>query len=89
MFILRKITGRDGVQINISLGESYTLVSEIDTKLEFDKTMNEFYKEYPERDKIYGFVTGEGGRGIHPLYNTQQNYIMTENGETFSNITPK
>lgn len=37
----------------------------------------------------YGFVVYKDGSNVLPLYKKQQNYIMTENGNTFSNISYK
>jgi len=37
----------------------------------------------------YGFLIYKDGNNTMPLYKNQQNYIMTENGNTFSNISYK
>jgi hypothetical protein len=39
------------------------------------------------KELVYAFVTSEGGREIFPLYKRQRNYIMSESGATFSNLT--
>lgn len=86
MFILRKITGRDGIEINFSLGESYTLVTKGMNKPEFDKVFEVHFKGVYEYEDVYGFITSEGGKEIHPLFGTQKTYIMTESGQTFSRL---
>lgn len=84
MFILRKITGQ-GVEMNITLGQSYTYIGKIENPQEFDRTLTEIFKRINE-DIIYAFVSNESGEAI-PLYSTQRNYIMTESGKTFKNVS--
>jgi len=97
MYTLRKI--QDNVQSNTSLGESYNLVERDSNYDEFQKA----YKAFFDKDHVadldtesckyskdtYAFVIFKGGSEIIPLYKNQSNYIMTESGATFANITYK
>lgn len=84
MFILRKISGQ-GVEINITLGQSYTFIGKIENPQEFNRTLSEIFKQSNE-EITYAFVSNEDGKMI-PLYSTQKNYIMTESGKTFKNVS--
>lgn len=84
MFILRKITGA-GVQINITLGQSYTMVHKTYNPLEFKRTYDHAFKESYEEKEIFAFVSDESGE-VLPLFPNQKNYVMTETGQTFSHI---
>lgn len=86
MFILRRITSQ-GLEANTSLGIEYVLVL---------KERNE--EEFQERTKmwnedalidVYGIVCFEDGASIMPLYKKSSYYIMTGDGNTFSNISFK
>lgn len=85
MFILRKINSR-GVEMNFSLGESYTLITKEHNPDEF----KDMVKSGGVLDDaiIYGFVSGKDAK-IHQLSSQQRSYIMTESGETFSNVSLK
>lgn len=83
MFILRKITGgEEKRQLNWVLGDSYGLTLKEEHPEEFEK-MLKFYE--PCHD-VYGFISYDGGK-ILWLYPNQKNYIMTESGKTFANIS--
>lgn len=90
MFILRKLVPRLGTkndysQSNTIIGESYQLASpnEIEEIIQSD----DYYKSVA--DKIYGFVTYENGSKILPLYRKQKNYMMTDTGNTFANLSER
>ena len=83
MFILRKISG-NGVEINISLGESYNLINKENHPEEFDRAVEEGL--VISDSIIYGYIATNNG-GIYPLSSKQQAYIMTESGKTFDNLT--
>lgn len=38
---------------------------------------------------VYAFIVSEGGKEIYPLFKNQRNYIMTDSGKTFSNLSLK
>lgn len=82
MFALRKITN-DGLEMNFSLGDSYTLVTKDRSPKEFEDKM----KDHPFYDKANAFIYCKDE--ILPLYKTQKNYIVSENGTTYSNLTYK
>lgn len=84
MFILRKITG-DGKPINFELGNSYTVLLKETHQKEFEDYLNagKYGEAYGE--EIYGFVISNGDTKC--LFRKQQNYIMTDSGQTFENLT--
>lgn len=82
MFALRKITS-DGLEMNFNLGDSYTLVTKDRSQKEFEDKM----KDRPFYDKTYAFIYWKDD--ILPLYKNQYNYIVSENGTTYSNLTYK
>lgn len=95
MYTLRKIT-KNNYETNINIGNQYGVVLRETNYEEFKKTFEMFFKEQHVADlneesseyskKCYGFILGED---TYPLYKNQFNYIMTENGKTFSNLTYK
>lgn len=97
-FILRRISSQ-GVEMNFNLGKSYTVVNRFTAYEEFKTSFEQFYckphvadldpKSDDETKLCYAFVGGYGGIDIYPLFNKQKAYIMTENGDTFSNLTIK
>lgn len=72
------------------LGEGYTLVTLDKSPETFKQNFKEMYeKEYIEGSDdsiIFGFIGNDNGDKNVPLYYTQQNYIMTSDGDTFSKI---
>ena len=85
MFVLRKIFGC-GVENNFILGNSYQLILAEHNSLEFqDVSMREFGDEF--NDECYGFVVGEDIKSPISLWVSQKNYIMTDGGKTFDNLT--
>lgn len=84
MFILRKITGNGG-ELNFALGDSYSLILKESNPKEFKEVLYvNGHKAFV--DDIYGFI-GYGDSKFHMLFINHLNYIMTENGKTFKNIT--
>jgi len=82
MFILRKFF-KDGVSLNISLGESYMVINkEINSEI-FNKAVADGV--IMTHQDIYGYVIGKDGEH-HILSVNQSAYIMTENGSTFDNV---
>lgn len=82
MFTLRKIT-QSGIEMNFDLGNAYTLVVKERSPKDFDKEM----KDHPFYNEIYAFIIYKDE--ILPLYKNQKNYIVSENGTTYSNLTYK
>lgn len=80
--------------MNFVLGKSYTYVGKEETPEEFARDFERIHG-YPidsadEVDKrIYAFVSSEVGDAVYSLFSNQQNYIMTDSGKTFSNLTQK
>ena len=88
MFTFRRVL-QDGLEANRSIGSDYTLVLKEKSQKEFDKTFKLFYGDPEENleQPIYGFIITEGGKDIIPLYVNSKNYMMTDSGKTYANIT--
>jgi hypothetical protein len=86
MFILRRIDP-DKVETNTYLDVYYTLVLKEKHKAVFDEAT----KLWSEDDlkSVYGLVCVEDIDLVMPLYSGSSYYIMTSEGKTFSNISPK
>lgn len=91
MYTLRRISG-DGLEINQSIGNSYTVIQAISNPNEFSKAFETYFdkewniQEDNDSKKCYAFIAFEDGT-LQPLYKGQRNYIMTIQGTTFSNLT--
>ena len=96
MFILRKIGSINNHAIpprNFWLGKSYTYVHKEQTPDEFIKFEREVgminSEESIEDDRsLYAYVFDENG-DYFPLWKHERNFIMTEKGNTFENLTFK
>jgi len=89
MYTLRKvIEGQE--ECNFNLGNYYSLIEESKFPKHFEQTFEMVFNNCPPYtdDKCYAFVTSEKGK-VEPLWLSQKNYIMTENGKTFSNLSIK
>jgi len=90
MYTLRKIIeGQE--EMNFNLGNNYSLIDKHQSKQRFDITKKMFFENEPEKSLLedcYAFVVSEKGK-IEALWGSQKNYIMTENGKTFSNLSIK
>ena len=84
MFVLRKIFG-NGVENNYSIGEHYQLILKETNSLEFDSLSKQVFDG--QDDECYGFVVGEDIKSPITLWVCQKNYIMTDGGKTFDNLT--
>lgn len=82
MFALRKILSNGG-EINFDLGDYYSLI----TKERSPEELKIKMKDHPNYDEAYAFIYWKDG--VLPLYRGQQNYIVSENGATYSNLTYK
>lgn len=88
MFILRTIDG-SGHEHNQSLGESYNITFKEQHPDYFNKDAD--FKSWDELypGELYGIIVCFGGSKSIPLWKKQQNYVMTETGKTFANISFK
>lgn len=86
MFILRRITSK-GLEINTCLGIEYVLVLKERNEEEFKERVK-LWSEDDQKD-LYGVVCFEDGASIMPLYKNSSYYIMTGDGNTFSNVSEK
>lgn len=97
MYTLRKII--DGIQHNEEIGKSYQV---IDRECNYEKFCEAFKmlfqtnhvadldSESTEFTKnCYMILVIKEGQEMIPLYKGQSNYIMAENGKTFSNLSIK
>lgn len=94
MFVLRRISG-ERIEMNKVIGDGYTVIDRESNYEEFKRVFEHYFEKRcfanldPEGDSdtknCYAFVTNDSI--IQPLYKNQQNYIMSENGKTFSNLT--
>jgi hypothetical protein len=97
MYTLRKIVNE--VQSNTNLGNSYQLVGRELNYDEFSKAFRVFFDYHHVADletesdshtrNCYAFIIYNEGSSLLPLYKNQYNYVMTEKGTTFSNLTYK
>jgi len=94
MFILRRISG-NGIEINQKIGDSYTLITRESNReafvIAFEQTFGKNKSidivDLVEETVCYAFVCGDSI--TQPLYENQKNFIMTESGKTFCNLTLK
>ena len=94
MYTLRTIKKEQGQQ-NVNLGNSYSVA---DRDLNSEEFISIYNNIYPEKDKytkeninadIYAIITSNEFGARHFLYKGDFNYIVTETGSTFSNLTFK
>lgn len=97
MYTLRRI--KDNIQTNEFLGKDYQVIERHSNYEEFEKAYLSFHGKNhvadldTERDlfskQTYIFIIHNKGSEITPLYKDSKNYIMTESGKTFSNLSYK
>lgn len=97
MYTLRRMLVENQVQSNVLIGESYNYVDREIAYEEFKKVFEKFFYEPYTGDSdptsdddnknVYGFIIYDDGSKIQPLYKNQRAYVMTESGQTFSNLT--
>ena len=85
MFFLRKIFN-DGGEANFAIGDSYTLVLKERDPERFEESFRRFGIDCDP--DIYGILSYGNGTTLF-LYKGQRNYIMTENGTTFDNLSER
>jgi len=86
MFILRRVS-KSKVEVNTILDVFYALVLKEKNKVEFEEA-TKLWSEEDLKD-VYGLVCVEDTDTIMPLYKDSSYYIMTGDGQTFSNISEK
>lgn len=85
MYSLRKIS-KEHVENNFYLGEFYTVINIERSLEEFKKEFLNYYGQN-DNDCVYGFI--RSGSQVYPLSKGYQNYIVSENGNTYQNLTFK
>lgn len=93
MYTLRTFT--DVSELNINLGDQYEITRRFVSPKEFAKSFEAHFEkkhvadsdpDASEESKLcYAIIHTK--RDTIPLYKGQNNYIMTDSGKTFSNIT--
>lgn len=92
MFILRKIGSLDrptSPPSNFILGKSYTYYNKEMHPKEFSEFDRKVIDELPlvdEGAKVYSYVFDENGN-YFPLWTNERNFIMTDKGNTFENLS--
>lgn len=90
MYTLRKITSKK-IEFNQNLGESYSVFRKDKNEDAFLKMYVDFFQlegqENIEFGNCYAFVISEGAKETYPLFKDEQNYIVNNEGKTFSNLT--
>jgi hypothetical protein len=93
MYTLRKVI--DNIQSNQEIGNDYQVVERF---LNYDEFCKAFERTHVAdldgtsdnyTKNCYAILTVNGGSSFIPLYMNQQNYIMSDSGKTFSNLTFK
>jgi hypothetical protein len=85
MFILRRVTSENG-ESNTFLGKTYNLIHFVHQSEEFKKTKEVWGVEDDDMG-IYAFICHDEGGKLIPLYKSSSYYVMTDNGNTFANVT--
>lgn len=81
MFILRKFTEAESLEMNFWLGDTYSVIYKELNPIEFKKledsghTMNE--------EKCYAVISCHHGKTSYPLFANQRNYIHTSDGTRY------
>lgn len=83
-FILRKYSKDANVEMNFMLGKHYTIEFRESNPEDFDKRFS--YEKEVFGDDLYGMVCDVNSE-FHFLFKKQHNYIMTDSGQTFANVT--
>lgn len=81
MFILRKHTELEGVEMNFWLGDGYNIVYKIFNPIEFDRL--ERSDLTVDKEKCFAVITCNDGKTFIPLFGNQRNKILTSNGVEF------
>lgn len=97
MYTLRRMLNNNNYQSNVFIGDSYDYVDRETAYDEFEKVFHKYFSKQHVSDidtrsdddtrSVCGFVIYGEGSKIQPLYIGQRTYIMTESGQTFSNLT--
>ena len=83
MFVLRRVT-KDRVVCNMEIGNSYDYYEKDSS--EFNRIVEEQYPEKPQG--LYALIIGGNGN-LFGIFENHENYIMSENGKTFANISKR
>lgn len=85
MFALRQINSSKG-EHNIYLGSRYSIIDRERTPEEFKRTLKHMQEPEVTAKKPYAYISDENGT-LHPLYEDYGNYVMTDSGKTFENVS--
>jgi hypothetical protein len=83
-FVLRTHDSK-GVPSNQSIGHAYVYIDK-DRHPEDFQEMRKCLNHDPD-EKTYGYVSYADGSATRSLFIGQENYIVSENGQTYENLT--
>lgn len=88
MYSLRKVS-KDNVDFDTYLGKSFATIRKDHSPVEFEEALESYYgpKKNNEEliERIYAFI--DCNSILYPLSKNYQNYIVSENGNTYKNLT--
>lgn len=90
-FILR-VHDENGIETNVVLGEKYKVVRKDTNEKDFNANFDEYHGEgysLSEYDNTFAFISFNSGEELIALKHTDNVYVMTGSGQTFSNLTLK
>jgi hypothetical protein len=86
MYTLR-IIETDGREVNMYLGNHYTIYKKESTnKEDFDFKLEKYFGEDIDDDKIKSFIDSENLPNSLPLYWDKAQYIVNDSGKTFQKL---
>lgn len=93
-FILRVIDS-GGLESNESIGDHYSVINAFAQKEHFEESAKSSFKGFKDVDQqvrdikeiSHAIIVFNNGSEIRFLFKKHQNYIMTESGKTFDNLS--
>lgn len=85
-FYLREVKKDTRQTSNITLGDNYTVTRRDTTEQIFSDMLDRMEWMMEEaKDRTFAIVSDENGQ-FHPLFQNNDNYIVTERGSTYERI---
>lgn len=81
MFVLRKYTEKDGIEMNFWLGDTYSVIYKAINPVEFQRLEDD--GQTVDKEKCYGVISCNQGKTFLPLFSNQRNYIETSDGTRY------
>lgn len=79
MFILRKFTEAENLEMNFWLGDGYNVVYKEFNPIAF----KQLESHHVDPEKCFAVITCQHGKVILPLFRNQRNHIIISNGVEF------